>query len=258
VCVQAPSARLAQWIDRALCGLAEPEPVVIDAFVEVGAEAGGWLVSGSDFGPLRCPTAHQLPPLVRRAVLATAARISEGVALEATALAGDDAAVVVAGPEAQRAELLAAWTAGGGRVLADGLVALDERGRVEPTLVGLEVRPGRQWIDDQPAPWGSARAPIVDLDGWLVEYEFLEPSSIEHEPRGTSVLVIPGGESLEQVSPGSALAYLLRWRPVGRRFVSEAEAADLVAWLAALPCYGGPVDDPPRLAHLLLELSKEM
>jgi hypothetical protein len=191
-------------------------------------------------------------------VLATAARISEGVALEATALAGDDAAVVVAGPEAQRAELLAAWSAGGGRVLADGLVALDERGRVEPTLVGLEVRPGRQWIDDQPAPWGSARAPIVDLDGWLVEYEFLEPSSIEHEPRGTSVLVSPGGESLEQVSPGSALAYLLRWRPVGRRFVSEAEAADLVAWLAALPCYGGPVDDPPRLSHLLLAFCKEL
>src|SRR5207253_994229 len=107
--------------------------------------------------------------LVQDAVLRAAAAVDDRASFEGSALAGRDGAVVVLGPPVARRDVLIAWQRIGGRVLADGIVRLDESGTsAEPTHIGLVHRSSYQWIDGEPSPAGQPGAPIVSASGELL------------------------------------------------------------------------------------------
>jgi hypothetical protein len=155
----------------------------------------------------------------------------------------------------ERAALVEEWLEQGGNVLADDLVVLGERGVVMPTAVGFAERPTYQWIDGLTPSWGRADAPVVDEEGYLVDYRVLEEAAYASAPLPALIVAIGGAEGGPVGVPtGDALRALLQTRVAGRRAVSEREAGDTVAWLAAASSVRVNLTEPARAARSLREL----
>lgn len=250
VLTRLPSRELATWVDRALAGLRDPAPAEIAAVVEVSADGDGWRLGGTHVAPRRCASAYHLPSAVRAAVLDSAARTSAHPAFRGSALLADGAVTVVTGPASARAGVLTAWVAGGGRVLADEIVWIDDDLLVRPQRSGLELTPPYQWVDGPPAPWPSPSAPVVDDRGNLVRYRFPAQTTVVGRPATAAALIVPGGPPGEPPRPcsaGVAMATLAAGHTLARRGLAEPQAARLVAWARTVTPWQASLDDPDRL-----------
>jgi hypothetical protein len=257
ISVRFPRHDHADWVDRALNGLIDPSPREIVAFSEVVDQRGHWVVTGTHHAPWAAPTDHQLPAVVRHAVLMSAARSSSWPAFEATGLIADGSLVVVVGPQSHRAQLAVRWVAAGGCILADNLVALDDDLLVQPARTGFALNPDYQWIDGALQPMGHPPAPMIDLEGREVRYWFAAPTTMSADPCAATALVVmmpEGEEALVELAQGEALRQLLFYPPVGRLAMEESEAMPTVEWLSGLQCFASVAGDPRRLTSDLRRL----
>jgi hypothetical protein len=230
----------------------EPRPEVpfdVDGVV-VERDGDRWCVRGRWAAPRWVPTEHQVPMLARRAELLAVVATEVRPALTGTALAvqTNDAAAVVLGPPTFRRAIAEAWLELGGAVVADELVVLDD-GRALPRLDGVATRLHEQWIEGTPRPG----TPLVAPDGTFVEVWQAPAGPAAPVPIG--VVVLPGarGTDLLGVRRADALRALLAHRAPGRRDVTVADAAALVA-LSAVTTVTAPTDNRAGVADALRAL----
>ncbi|CAB4686813.1 unannotated protein [freshwater metagenome] len=254
--VRFPGASEADWVGRALAGLTSQETDDPVAMVNVVTECDGYVVQGARIGRRRCASGYQLPSRARSAVVAAWSRAHESPAWQATAitLPSSDAAFVVVGSVVARAALVDAWLDTGGVVVADDLVILDSLENVTPLAIGFAERPAYQWIDGVTPALGGDDAPLVDEEGFLVDYRLLEEAAYRRVATAArGVVILDGVEPPAEVSRGVVLRALLKTRVAGRRGVSTFEAEAVLRWLSASERWQASVEDAPQTCRFLRE-----
>lgn len=236
--VVVPSTAVQRWVEVALGPTVVPDAEV-DATVSIEAAPDGrWHVGDVWVRD------HAVALAARRAAFAAAAAVDDRLTVIASAVATADAAIVVLGRPEARAAVLTAWARGGGDLLADAVVRFDGM-LVEPARAGIVRTAGYQWIDGEPADPAEPGAPLVALDGSLVEVWTPPTWSMAAEPLPVRAVVLPGVDGTELIAATAldVLRALVDARLPGRAAVTRVEAASLVAVGRSAVAVRGPVED---------------